>query len=155
MQSQLPIYPEQASNFAPHVDSLMLFITAVCVFFTAAITTAIVVFFFKYHRKAPNAVGIPIHEDSRLEAVWMIVPLILSMAMFGWGAVVSAAFGIVIIGMLNFGVSFALALVVAMRARDVPRGERRMLPGAVLRRFAKKPFEFFYPPREASAPPPP
>ena len=71
----------------------------------------------------------------------------------GWGAVVSAAFGIVIIGMLNFGVSFALALVVAMRARDVPRGERRMLPGAVLRRFARKPFEFFYPPREASAPP--
>ena len=88
MQSQLPIYPEQASNFAPHVDALMLFITAVCVFFAAAITTAIVVFFFKYHRKESNAVGIPIQEDSRLEAVWMIVPLILSMAMFGWGAVI-------------------------------------------------------------------
>jgi len=88
VQSQLPIYPEQASNFAPHVDALMLFITAVCVFFAAAITTAIVVFFFKYHRKESNAVGIPIQEDSRLEAVWMIVPLILSMAMFGWGAVI-------------------------------------------------------------------
>jgi cytochrome c oxidase subunit 2 len=88
VQSQLPIYPEQASNFAPHVDALMLFMTAVCVFFAAAITTAIVVFFFKYHRKAPNAVGIPIHEDSRLEAVWMIVPLILAMAMFSWGAVI-------------------------------------------------------------------
>ena len=88
MQSQLPIYPEQASNFAPHVDSLMLFVTAVCLFFGVAITTAIIFFFFKYHRKEANAVGIPIHEDSRLEAVWMIVPLILAMAMFGWGAVV-------------------------------------------------------------------
>ena len=88
MQSQLPIYPEQASNFAPQVDSLMIFITAICLFFGVAITTAIIVFFFKYHRKTPNAVGIATHEDSRLEAVWMIIPLILAMAMFGWGAVV-------------------------------------------------------------------
>jgi cytochrome c oxidase subunit II len=88
VQSQLPIYPEQASNFAPQVDSLMVFITAICLFFGVAITTAIIVFFFKYHRKTPNAVGITIHEDPRLEAAWMIVPLILAMAMFGWGAVV-------------------------------------------------------------------
>ena len=88
MQSQLPIYPDQASNFAPHVDALMLFITGICVFFAAGVTVAIVFFFFKYHRKSPDAIGIPTEEDSRLEALWMIVPLILSMAMFGWGAVV-------------------------------------------------------------------
>ena len=33
MQSQLPLYPEQASNFAPQVDGLMLFITLICLFF--------------------------------------------------------------------------------------------------------------------------
>ncbi|MGE0866930.1 MAG: gliding motility protein [Kofleriaceae bacterium] len=66
----------------------------------------------------------------------------------GWNLFISAAVGIAIIGMLNFGVSFALALIVALRARDVPHGERRMLPGAVLRRFARRPLEFFYPPRE-------
>src|SRR5438876_11321942 len=66
----------------------MIFITGVCVFFAAAITIAIVFFFFKYHRKESTAVGIVTHEDSRLEAVWMIVPLILAMAMFGSGAVV-------------------------------------------------------------------
>src|SRR5438876_10342085 len=66
----------------------MLFITGICVFFAAAITIAIVFFFFKYHRKDSNAVGIVTREDSRLEAVWMIVPLMLSLAMFGWGAVV-------------------------------------------------------------------
>jgi cytochrome c oxidase subunit II len=88
VQSQLPVYPEQASNFAPHVDDLMLFITAICVFFAAAITVAIVVFFFKFHRKQPNDVGVPIKGDSRLEAAWMIIPLILAMAMFSWGAVV-------------------------------------------------------------------
>jgi heme/copper-type cytochrome/quinol oxidase subunit 2 len=67
VQSQLPIYPEQASNFAPQVDSLMVFITAICLFFGVAITTAIIVFFFKYHRKTPNAVGIAKHENPRFE----------------------------------------------------------------------------------------
>src|SRR5438552_16211368 len=66
----------------------MLFITAICVFFAAAITIAIVFFFFKYHRKESTAIGIVTHAVPRLEAVWMIVPLILAMAMFGWGAVV-------------------------------------------------------------------
>lgn len=66
----------------------------------------------------------------------------------GWTAFLLAAWGIAIIGLLNFGVSFALALVVALRARDVPVGERRTLPGAVLRRFVKYPLEFFFPPRE-------
>jgi site-specific recombinase len=66
----------------------------------------------------------------------------------GWAPIIWAAVGIVFIGILNFGVSFALALVVALRARDVPTGERRMLPGAVVRRFFRKPLEFFYPPRE-------
>jgi len=75
----------------------------------------------------------------------------------GTGPFLAACFGIAVIGLLNFGVSFALALVVALRARDVPRGERRTLPIAVLRRFVRKPLEFFYPPREAKGaeqPPP-
>jgi len=88
VQSQLPLYPEQASNFAPQVDGLMLFITGICVFFAAGITIAIIYFFFKYHRKTPGDVGTVIHEDPRLEAAWIIIPLTLAMTMFGWGAVV-------------------------------------------------------------------
>ena len=73
------------------------------------------------------------------------------------GPVLRAFAGIGVIGLLNFGVSFALALVVALRARDVQSGERRTLPAAVLRRLFTRPLEFFYPPREVSseAPPPP
>jgi len=88
VQSQLPLYPEQASNFAPHVDALMVFITLVCLFFAVSVTIAIIVFFFKYHRTKPNAVGVPLHGDSRLEALWMVVPLMLAMVMFSWGAVI-------------------------------------------------------------------
>ena len=68
----------------------------------------------------------------------------------GYGAFFAAAVGIMIIGLLNFGVSFTLALVVAMRARDVPRGERRTLPFAVLRFFFRNPLQFFYPPKDAA-----
>lgn len=66
----------------------------------------------------------------------------------GMHAFVSAAIGIAIIGLLNFGVSFALALFVALRARDVPTGERRTLPFAVLKHFLRRPFQFFFPPKE-------
>jgi cytochrome c oxidase subunit 2 len=88
VQSQLPLYPEQASNFAPHVDSLMLFIILVCLFFAVGVTIAIIWFFFRYHRKDKNAVGLPLHEDPRLEALWIGVPLVLAMIMFSWGAVI-------------------------------------------------------------------
>ena len=92
MPSQLPLYPEQASNFAPHVDSLMLFIILVCLFFAVGVTIAIIWFFFRYHRKDKNAVGIAVHEDPRLEALWIGVPLVLSMVMFAWGAVIYVDF---------------------------------------------------------------
>jgi cytochrome c oxidase subunit 2 len=88
VQSQLPIYPEQASNFAPQVDSLMTFLILASAFFTIAITGAIIFCFLKYHRKGKNEIGAPIHGDMRLELTWIIVPFILAMGMFGWGAVV-------------------------------------------------------------------
>jgi site-specific recombinase len=69
----------------------------------------------------------------------------------GVHAFVMASIGIAIIGLLNFGVSFALALVVALRARDVPRGERRTLPWAVFKHFLRRPNHFFFPPKEEPA----
>ena len=88
MQSQLPLYPEQASNFGVPVDSLMLFVIAVCLFFTVAITAAVVYFFFRYKRKKDDEIGAPIHGDLRLEIAWIVLPFFLLMAMFGWGAVI-------------------------------------------------------------------
>jgi cytochrome c oxidase subunit II len=92
VQSQLPLYPEQASNFAPSVDALMLFIIAVCLFFAVAITLAILFFVFRFRRKSAGEIGVAIHGDMRLEAAWIVVPLLLSMAMFAWGAVVYVDF---------------------------------------------------------------
>ncbi len=73
----------------------------------------------------------------------------------GWGPFISACAGIACMGILNFGVSFALALIVALRARDVPRGERRTLPFAVFKRFLRSPLQFFFPPKDDPNAPPP
>ncbi len=67
----------------------------------------------------------------------------------GTGPFIWACFGIAVIGLLNFGVSFTLALIVALRARDVPSSEQTSLPGAVFRRFLRRPWDFFYPPKDA------
>ena len=88
----MPLYPEQASNFAPNVDALMAYITAVCLFFAVAITAAIILFFFKYHRKSSGDIGVPIHGDSRLEALWLVIPAVLALTMFAGGAVIYVQF---------------------------------------------------------------
>jgi cytochrome c oxidase subunit 2 len=92
VQSQLPLAPEQASNFAQNVDALMVYITVICLFFGVAITAAIVYFFFKYRRTHPEQVGVPIHGDMRLETAWIAVPLVLALTMFAGGAVVYVDF---------------------------------------------------------------
>jgi cytochrome c oxidase subunit II len=92
VQAQLPFYPDQASNFAPSVDSLMTFLILVSVFFSICITAAIVFFFFRYHRKSTTEIGVPIHGDLRLETAWIVVPSIIALAMFAWGAVVYVDF---------------------------------------------------------------
>ena len=94
MQTQLPLYPEQASNFAPRVDALMIFIVAVCIFFAVGIVLAMGFFIFKYRRKNQREIGIPIHGGMRLEAAWIVIPWALAMVMFSWGAVIYANYRI-------------------------------------------------------------
>ncbi len=57
-----------------------------------------------------------------------------------------ALLGIALVGALNLAVSFTLALLVALRARDV-RHEARLFP-AVAARFRRGPLDFFLPRRE-------
>lgn len=51
---------------------------------------------------------------------------------------------VVCIGIMNFGVSFALALFVAVRARNVKAETLMRIAEEVGRRFRKSPLEFFY-----------
>ena len=70
----------------------MLSIIAVCLFFAVAITIAILYFVFRFRRKSAGEIGVAIHGDMRLEAAWILVPLVLALAMFAGGAVVYVDF---------------------------------------------------------------
>jgi site-specific recombinase len=62
-------------------------------------------------------------------------------------AALAAIGGIGIIFVLNLGVSFFLAMTVALRAKEVPRRDRWALLRAIVRRFVQRPGEFLFPPR--------
>lgn len=59
-----------------------------------------------------------------------------------------AVLGIAGIGAINLGVSFALALFLAIRARDVRTAQRHLLYRAVSRQLIRKPGSFLLPPRD-------
>ncbi|MDR3411029.1 MAG: cytochrome c oxidase subunit II [Formivibrio sp.] len=88
MQSPLPFFPEQASNFAGNVDALFSFILLTSLFFSVLVTLLTIYAAFKYKRKQPGEVGAEDHGNMVLEIGWTIIPLILALFMFAWGAVV-------------------------------------------------------------------
>jgi site-specific recombinase len=65
----------------------------------------------------------------------------------------AAMLGIAIIGSLNFGVSFVLALAVALRARQVQRSDQFKLFVSVVITFVRSPLQFVFPPSSDVAPP--
>lgn len=71
----------------------------------------------------------------------------LDPATITWQQIATAALSIVLIGSMNFGVSTACALVVAVRARRVRKSWFLELLAAVRRAVATNPWPFFFPPR--------
>jgi len=67
---------------------------------------------------------------------------------FHWGEVAWGALSVVLIAACNLGVSFALALRTAARARDLGPRERRRLAGELRAAFAAEPRRFLWRPRE-------
>ncbi|MGE0461678.1 MAG: cytochrome c oxidase subunit II [Vicinamibacterales bacterium] len=82
----IPLFPEQASTFARDVDALYFFIIAVSGFFALGVTVAVIVFGIVYRRRHAGEVGARIEGNLPLELMWSIIPTMISMVMFGWGA---------------------------------------------------------------------
>jgi len=68
-------------------------------------------------------------------------------AAFHWGELAWGGLGILVIAVCNIGVSFALALRTAMRARDLGRAERSRLWAALRQAFRAEPRRFLWRPR--------
>lgn len=82
----IPLFPEQASTFAGEVDALYFFIFAVCAAFAIGVAIAVIYFGIRYRRRHEGEIGARIEGNLPLELLWSIIPTIISMVMFGWGA---------------------------------------------------------------------
>ncbi len=82
----ISLFPEQASTISTEVDHLLYFLLAVSVFFTLLIFGAIFYFAVRYRRRSDTEVPPEIHGGMALEIAWSVIPFILTMVMFGWGA---------------------------------------------------------------------
>jgi site-specific recombinase len=69
---------------------------------------------------------------------------LLDVGLLGWREVGWSLAGIALTGVLNFTVSFALALRAALRALDLRPGERRALWRDLRRTFAARPGLFLW-----------
>ena len=87
----IPLFPVQASTMAPRVDALYFFLLALTAFFSLLIAGLIVFYAIKYHRRSPHAIGQPVHGGLLLEITWSVIPLIITMFIFVWGASIYVA----------------------------------------------------------------
>jgi cytochrome c oxidase subunit 2 len=80
-------FPEAASDFAPNVDWLYMYIFWISLIFFAAIVGAMVHFCIKYRRKDGNLETEPSpSHNTNLEIAWSVGPSILLVVMFWYGA---------------------------------------------------------------------
>lgn len=61
----------------------------------------------------------------------------------------AVAFGVTVIGLVNFLVSFGLSLAMALESRRITWRESRTLLRHLAERFAARPLDWFFPPRDA------
>jgi cytochrome c oxidase subunit 2 len=86
MQSWFPFIPESASTYSGDVDALYFYISGVTVFFTLLISFVIIFFVVKYRRRNPFEIPRPIEGSMKLETLWSVIPLLIAMSIFFWGA---------------------------------------------------------------------
>lgn len=87
MDTDFQFFPKQASTAAEQVDNLYIFLIGVSAFFTILIFLLIFGFVIKYRRGArADRSASPNEKFWVLEITWTLIPLGLTMLMFGWGA---------------------------------------------------------------------
>lgn len=88
MEIGVPFFPEQASTIAPEVDKVYIFASAVAAFFTVLIFVLIVFFALYYRRGVPRDRSPRYGHGWLLETTWILIPFVIVMVLFFWGAVV-------------------------------------------------------------------
>jgi cytochrome c oxidase subunit II len=82
----IPFVPESASTVSGKVDALYFYLSGVTLFFTLLISGILIFFVIRYRRRSPFEIPRPIAGSHKLEMLWSVIPFIIAMSMFAWGA---------------------------------------------------------------------
>src|SRR5919205_502903 len=85
-QGWIPLVPDSASTFSWKVDALYFYLSGVTLFFTLLISTVLIFFVIRYRRRTPYEIPRPVAGSHKLETLWTVIPFLIAMTMFGWGA---------------------------------------------------------------------
>ncbi|HEX4749258.1 MAG TPA: cytochrome c oxidase subunit II [Bryobacteraceae bacterium] len=83
--ADLQLFPVEASEQSVGMDQLYWFITIVSIVMTLVIFVGLGIFAWKFHNKR-NPHATQIEGSTRLELTWSILPFLIMLVMFGWGA---------------------------------------------------------------------
>ena len=83
---RVPFSPEQASTFAGEVDALYLYLVMITLFFSLLVSGLIIFFAVRYRRRSPLEIPRPIAGSLKLETLWTVIPFMIAMTIFAWGA---------------------------------------------------------------------
>src|SRR5215471_9893384 len=86
MFAQLQLLPEQASTYAVAMDALLYYLVGTSAFFSLLIAVLIFTFAIRYRRRSEAERPPAVHCSMKLELVWTLIPFVLMMTFFGWGA---------------------------------------------------------------------
>ena len=86
MQSWIPLIPESASTLSWKVDALYFYLSGVTLFFTLLISSVLIFFVIRYRRRTPYEIPRPLAGSHKLETLWSVIPFLIAMTMFAWGA---------------------------------------------------------------------
>ncbi len=80
------IFPARASTIAGEIDALYSFEVIVAGIMTVLIFFCVFLFAIRYRRRHPDERPRPIHGSVALEVAWSVIPFLVMLVMFGWGA---------------------------------------------------------------------
>lgn len=81
-----PLFPDSASAMAREIDALYFAALGITAFFSLLIAALVFYFATRYRRQFPDQVGKPEKGGLWLEIVWSVIPLVILIGMFAWGA---------------------------------------------------------------------
>jgi cytochrome c oxidase subunit 2 len=77
---------------ASRVDALYFFLIGITTFFSVLIAVLVAVFAVKYRRRHDDEIGARIHGGFWLEIAWTVIPLLITLVIFGWSTSIFFSF---------------------------------------------------------------